>query len=198
MSPSTNEIKNQTKNPVLRFALSRFLSSVLTMMPKVDNVVDAGCGEGYAAKAIQQHVPDVKFYGFDLSALALEKARQIHPRMETASADITRLPITSKCADLVIALEVLEHIPNPAAAVRELKRISRRYVLISTPNEPLFRGLRMLRGDNIRQWGNHPEHVNHWNLFTLQQFVAGQGLTVIKASCPPPFIWTIVLAETSS
>jgi SAM-dependent methyltransferase len=192
---TTNEIKHQSANPLLRFALRRFFEVVNRMMPAASVVIDAGCGEGYGVREIQQQRGDMRFYGVDLSAQALHKSRQISAEMPVCVADVTRLPFADKCADVVLSLEVLEHLPDPAAAITEYKRVSRRYILVSTPNEPLFRLLRMARGDNIGQWGNHPEHVNHWNLLSLQKFLAGHDLRIGQAAIPPPFIWSVVLGE---
>lgn len=194
-NPSTNESKHSTKNPLLRFALKRFFASVNGMMPDVRTVFDAGCGEGYGAQAILKQHSDVRIIGVDLSLEALRRVPAQTPAMLVAQADVTRLPIASNSADIVLSFEVMEHLPDPAGALAEYQRVSRRYIMVSVPNEPLFRLLRMLRGDNLRQWGNHPEHINHWNLLSLQRYLSRHGLRVLKASSPPPFIWAIVLCE---
>lgn len=195
---STNEAKHSTTNPLLRFALKRFFASVNGMLPDVQTVFDAGCGEGYGAQAILQQRSDVRIIGVDLSLEALRRIPAQAPSMPVAQADVTRLPIASNSADIVLSFEVMEHLSNPAGALAEYQRVSRRYVMVSVPNEPLFRLLRMLRGDDLRQWGNHPEHINHWNLWSLQRYLRKHGLRVIKACSPPPFIWAIVLCEITA
>jgi len=197
-NPSTNESKHSTTNPLLRFALKRFFASVNGMLPDVQTVFDAGCGEGYGAQAILQQHSDVRIIGVDLSLEALRRIPAQTPTMPVALADVTRLPIASNSADIVLSFEVMEHLSNPAGALAEYQRVSRRYVMVSVPNEPLFRLLRMLRGDDLRQWGNHPEHINHWNLWSLQRYLRKHGLRVIKACSPPPFIWAIVLCEITA
>lgn len=195
---STNESKHVTKNPILRFALQRFFNSVNRILPDVNSIIDAGCGEGYGARGLRTGREYLDIYGFDLSISALRKSLAIESSISVSQADVTRLPVPNDCVDLVMSLEVLEHIPEPDRAIEEYKRVTRRYLLLSVPNEPLFRMLRMLRGDNIRQWGNHPEHVNHWNYFSFQRFIKSHQLQVIRATCPPPFIWTIALCEIKS
>jgi SAM-dependent methyltransferase len=197
-SLSTNESKHSTKNPLLRFALKRFFASVNAMIPGVKTVFDAGCGEGYGAQAILKQHSDIRIIGVDRSLEALHQVPAQIPAMPVAQADVTRLPIASKSADIVLSFEVMEHLPDPAGALAEYQRVSRRYVMVSVPNEPLFRLLRMLRGDDLRHWGNHPEHINHWNLWSLQRYLRQHGLRVIRASSPPPFIWAIVLCEITA
>ncbi|MCC6612474.1 MAG: class I SAM-dependent methyltransferase [Anaerolineae bacterium] len=192
---NTNESKHQTQNPLLRFALRRFFETINEMMPEVDQLLDAGCGEGYGVREMLDQHPRMKSFGVDIAYPAVMKVAEISPTTAVSVADVTRLPLRDNCVDLVTSFEVLEHLAQPDAAVRDYRRVSRRYVLISTPNEPMFRLLRMVRGDNFRQWGNHPEHVNHWNSYTLARFLSRQGLKVLRVASPPPFIWTIVLCE---
>src|SRR5579871_5244693 len=48
-------------------------------------------------------------------------------------ADATALPFPPGAFDVVTALEMLEHIPDVAAAVREIARVARRHVVLSVP-----------------------------------------------------------------
>jgi 2-polyprenyl-3-methyl-5-hydroxy-6-metoxy-1,4-benzoquinol methylase len=98
--------------------------------------------------------------------------------------------------DAVFSLEVLEHIPQPERALQEMMRVTRKYVLISVPNEPVFRIQRLLSGKGLRMWGDHPEHVNHWSFWGIQRFLAANGLHIITARTPPPFAWSVVLCAT--
>lgn len=195
MVQSSNEVKHRTGNPLLRFALERFFNTMTAMLPSVDSILDAGCGEGYAASRILAQHPQAKIVGVDLSFEAVQQVAAVSPETPACVADVTRLPVGANSFDMVISLEVLEHLPDPAAAIHAYRAVSRRYVFVSVPNEPLFRGLRMLRGDNLSQWGNHPEHINHWNLMTIQRFLRDNGLQVLRAASPPPFIWSMVLCE---
>jgi len=199
MTTSTNEAKHQTNNPILRMALHRFFEQVQLLLPDdVTTVIDAGCGEGYAAQQIQRWQPDVKIYGCDLAESALVRAKRVNPALPTCVADVTQPPFPPECADLVISLEVMEHLPDPAQALQAYLRLTRRYVLLSVPNEPIFRTLRMTSGKNIMQWGDHPEHIQHWNLRSFQRFLRLQGVEVIEAASPFPYIWSIVLGQKSA
>jgi 2-polyprenyl-3-methyl-5-hydroxy-6-metoxy-1,4-benzoquinol methylase len=192
---STNQRKYQSNNVFLQFALRKFYTAAMSLMPDVNTVLDAGCGEGYSAREIHQVQPESDVIGIDLSFSALEMVSNQILNMPIAAADVTKLPFRDNQFDVVVSFEVLEHIPNPAIAVTEYMRVSRDYLLLSVPNEPLFRLLRMARGDDILQLGNHPEHVNHWNLWTFQRFLADQGLTIVRGVCPMPYIWSIVLCR---
>ena len=192
---SSNESKHSTQNPLLRYALRRFFVTINRLIPEVNTVLDAGCGEGYGAREILKKHNKLQIIGTDLSFTALKQVPLLAPEMLFFLLDVTQLPVAANSVDLVTSFEVMEHLPDPDRALEEYKRVSKRYIMISVPNEPLFRLLRMARGDNIAQWGNHPEHINHWNLVSLQRYMRNHGLRVIKAASPPPFIWAIVLCE---
>src|SRR6185503_4035992 len=80
---------------------------------------------------------------------------------------VTDLPFADSSFVLVLCLEVLEHLDDPAAAVRELARVAAAGVVVSVPFEPWFRIGSLLRGKYVRTLGNHPEHVNHFNRRSL-------------------------------
>ena len=57
-------------------------------------------------------------------------------RLHALQADICSCPVASRSFDAVTMLEVLEHIPDAAAAVRQAVRIARRHVVVSVPSKP--------------------------------------------------------------
>jgi hypothetical protein len=106
--------------------------------------------------------------------------------------DARELAADGRSFDLVMMLEVLEHIPEPAQMLPILERLTQRYLLLSVPWEPFFRGLNFLRGKHVRDFGNDPEHVNHWGRRAFLRFVEGRFRVV---EVPMVFPWTMVLAE---
>lgn len=104
----------------------------------------------------------------------------------------TRVPTSARTSSRSRALETLEHLDDPLAALRELKRVSRKYVIVSVPREPLWRILNCARGKYLGALGNTPGHINHWSTRGIRRFVA-QELTVIDHRTPLP--WSMVLAQ---
>lgn len=193
---ATNKVKHVSKNPLMRWSIHQFHDRVRTLLPSdVAQVLEVGCGEGFSAQAVLTDRPQITSYGGDLSFEAVIEARIRFPAMRYGVIDATRLPYRDKSVDLIFSLEVLEHLPQPDVAIREFKRVSRRYLLLSVPNEPIFRGLRMASLKGLRQFGDHPEHVNHWSLFGFKRFLQTQGLRIAQPSSPFPFAWSIVLCE---
>ncbi len=84
-------------------------------------LVDVGCGAGLLAPYVKDK--GYRHTGIDLAASALEQAAEkgVTPVRGNAIA----LPLRDGCADVVTAGELLEHIYNLSAAVRELCRVLR-------------------------------------------------------------------------
>jgi SAM-dependent methyltransferase len=183
---STNYEKFQTRNPVVRRLIDRFymqLSEVVRPLGP-DSVLDAGCGEGETLARLATLLPE-RVVAVDLNADAVDFTVERFPAIEVAQHSIEELPFGDASFDLVLCLEVLEHLPDPGAALAELARVARNRVVISVPHEPWFRFGSLVRGKYLGALGNHPEHVNHWNPHGLRTFLQAELEVVsLKRSFP--------------
>jgi SAM-dependent methyltransferase len=135
-----------------------------------ESVLDAGCGEGETIARLQDVLPE-RVSAVDVLDESVAYTRRRLPSVDASVASIYELPFADDSFDLILCLEVLEHLDRPADGLAELARVSRRDVVVSVPYEPYFRIGSLLRGKYLRQLGNHPEHVNHWNRRSLASFV---------------------------
>ncbi|MEW6076365.1 MAG: class I SAM-dependent methyltransferase [Thermodesulfobacteriota bacterium] len=108
-------------------------------------ILDIGCGEGRHVCAAYR-LKNVTVVGADLNFNSLQEARkrlQFHDQLGEhgggawglLQTDITRLPFPDGYFDLVICSEVLEHIPQDEAAMREIIRVVKpgRDLVVSVP-----------------------------------------------------------------
>jgi SAM-dependent methyltransferase len=187
--PSTrNYRKFQTRNPIARLTFDGFynkLGSVISgLAPKT--ALDAGCGEGETISRLGDILPP-DLVGFDLNPDSVDYCRQLFPAMRFSVEDIYRLPYAGAGFDLVFCLEVLEHLERPLDAVRELARVCRKDIVISVPNEPWFQLGNLARGKYLSRWGDHPEHIQHWNIRTLTALLA-QATSVVAVHSAFPWL----------
>lgn len=192
---STNFEKHTTKNPVGKLFLNNFLNSVVkTIRPlNIDSVLDVGCGEGFTLYRLQKEKIGKSYEGIEYDEGAIELGKKLYPRLTIKQGDIYKLPYKSNSFDLVVCTEVLEHLEFPKKAYRELLRVSKKYVLVSVPNEPFFTIQRIARFQNILHLGAHPEHIQHWTAPAFTKFVHVRGVKLITRKFPIP--WTMVVLK---
>ena len=88
---------------------------------------------------------------------------------------------------------VLEHLDNPAVALAELIRVSKKHVICSVPHEPWFMMGSLAGGQYVSRFGNHPEHINHWTQMSFKRFLEKNGLHVKKTHAIKTFPWTLAI-----
>jgi SAM-dependent methyltransferase len=185
--------KYSTSNPIERRLMSGFFRSLDESLPDVApaRVLEVGMGEAKIAARVRERYPGASIVGIDLPDPELAAAWGEHA-IPGAFADIARLPFPSGSFDLVLAIEVLEHVPRPGDALRELARVGRGDFVLSVPREPIWRIANLARGKYIGDLGNTPGHIQHWSHRAFRRLV-GSHLEVLAARAPLP--WTMVSAR---
>jgi 2-polyprenyl-3-methyl-5-hydroxy-6-metoxy-1,4-benzoquinol methylase len=184
--------KYDTKNPVARLLMRRFLHTVTEFARSTapQRVLEVGCGEGRLSQHLCERLQPQEFDACDLSLERLDSGRSARVRFRAGS--VYELPYPSSAFDLVVCCEVLEHLERPGHALSELGRVTRRWILVSTPNEPLFRGLNLLRGAYLTDFGNTPGHVQHFRPASLVRLISAE-FRLVRIGTPLP--WIVALAE---
>jgi len=100
----------------------------------VKRILDVGCGEGFLMNTLAAKY-NAQVAGLDISETRLARAKTNCARGNFAIGDVRKLPYADSSMDLVSAVEVIEHIVPPEAALIEMARVSSRYVLVSVPFE---------------------------------------------------------------
>ncbi len=184
--------KYASSNPIERRLMGAFLARLDDALPASSprRILEVGVGEGEVADRVARRFPDAFVTGIDLPDETLA-AHWSSKRFAASFADIVSLPYVDDTFDLVLAIEVLEHVPDPAAALQELSRVARRDVVLSVPREPIWRVANMARGKYWGDLGNTPGHIQHWSRSGFVKLV-GTHLDVAKVHSPTP--WTMVAA----
>jgi ubiquinone/menaquinone biosynthesis C-methylase UbiE len=122
---------------------------------------------------MHERIPTV--FAVDRSAAMLRR----HPMKQGGTVlrgDILSLPLPDAAVDLAYCWEVLHHISDPQAAVREMARVSRRYVLVAEPNRanPLQFAFAIV--DREHRW------VLRYSLEYMRGLIRGAGMRVAHAS----------------
>lgn len=170
-------------------ALDRFLHRSSSEPPA--RILEIGVGEGIVTSRMIERFPEASVTGLDLPDQDLV-AEWRERDLRCVFGDATTLPFADATFDLVVAVEVFEHLPDTQTALGELARVCSGHLLASVPFEPIWRIGNMARGRYVRDLGNTPGHVNHWTNRGFRRFVASR-FDVIDAADPMP--WTMLLAR---
>lgn len=188
---SGNYKKYNSRNPLMGMVISNFTENLKAAIAPLDNinkVIDIGCGEGFIINCLD--LPDVT--GVDISKNALKLARDKNRNCNLCAGSVYELSFKKDSFDLAIVTEILEHLEKPDSALKEIRRVSRDYCLLSVPNEPYFRTMNFLRGKNLKRFGNDIEHVQNWS---SEEFVKLVGKYFKILEVRKPFPWTMVLCR---
>ena len=188
--------KYGSSNPVVKRLMTGFHDCLDELWEQAapGSVLDVGCGEGVLTSEWAERLGDRRVVGIDLDdpKLRAEWERRSRPNLEFRAEEATSLSFGDDEFDLAAAIEVLEHVPEPEATLAEMARVARRWLLVSVPREPLWRGLNMARGAYWRSLGNTPGHVNHWSRGSFVELLGRYGEVEEKRS---PFPWTMLLVR---
>lgn len=159
-------------------------------------LLEVGCGAGYSTERLARLVPDgCDFLACDVGPSLVSAAKRRNPRVGMSRQSVYALAMPDKSVDVVVMLEVLEHLEDPARALAELQRVARRHVILSTPREPIWRALNFMRGKYMGALGNTPGHLQHWSSIGLQRAVRPR-FRVEDMRQPLP--WTILALAPAS
>jgi 2-polyprenyl-3-methyl-5-hydroxy-6-metoxy-1,4-benzoquinol methylase len=188
--------KYGSTNPVVRRLMNGFESTLDELWRKAapESILDVGCGEGVLTEQWADKLGGGRIVGIDLDdpKLRTEWDKRRRPNLEYRVEDATNLSLADNEFDMASAIEVLEHVPDPERTVAEMARVAKRWLLVSVPREPLWRGLNMARGAYVKDFGNTPGHINHWSKRSFVTMLSRHGSVEEVRS---PFPWTMCLVR---
>lgn len=140
--------------------------------------VDVGCGVGTMVEAAAEAWPHAQCVGAEASLDALRRASARGRVVVAAAAEA--LPFADATADLVTSLDVVEHLDDDVAALREYARVmGPAATLVLTV--PAYQWL----------WSDHDEMLGHRRRYTKAQLtraVEDAGLTVVRTTYVMAFL----------
>jgi SAM-dependent methyltransferase len=96
------------------------------------NAVDIGCGNGFLLKQVKKSHPQISLTGVDI------KDSDSNTEYKYVKANIENLPFADKSFDVTFCCHTLEHIINPEKAVAELKRVTKKLLIVAVPCQRYF------------------------------------------------------------
>ncbi len=126
-------------------------------------VLDLGCGEGYGTKILKDAGAN-QVIGVDINQEVIKQARKDYSSrgISFRAGDAQGLELKDESFDLVVSLELIEHLQNYQQYLQEVKRVlkSPGIFVLSTPNKDNYRGQ------------TSPFHIKEFSLEELQKILA--------------------------
>ena len=122
-------------------------------------ILDAACGKGKWGFLIKVHSENAYVIGLDLSIENLFIAKRSRAYDDLIMSDIKHLPFRNKAIDTSLACEVIEHLTKTDGAlmIREMMRITRIRILITTPHAEWWFDSKSRADGHITKW--HPKEL---------------------------------------
>jgi len=130
-----------------RHEVSDLYPSEKVFLPRVlfpgATVLDVGCASGGFFNIMRSFEPNIEYTGIDLSERAVELARERYPEATFVLTEGFELPFDDNSFDLVHCTSVFNNEPNYQAMIKEMYRVSDRFVVVD---------IRLLKGiGNVRE-----------------------------------------------
>lgn len=130
----------QIWNDMIRYSPAPFHRRRLVLRAlrglRFSSLLDVGCGNGETLMAVaREH--EATFMGVDLSPLVIAENTRKLPRLRFATLNVEDSAL-DEVFDVVLCSEVLEHCLNLEQAIRNLRKMTRRYLILTVPGGPRF------------------------------------------------------------
>ncbi len=158
-------VKRETSNPYeLINKIPKYLlkysvyGAIINDVPENSLILDAGCGDGRFAYLLKK-LKKCEVYGIDISENSLKIAEKNEVKIAQCDLNIDKIPFNKKF-DVILAIDVIEHLLNPVMALKQFKNSLKPNgkIIISTPN---FARL----GNRINMLFGKPRDMLHFNCF---------------------------------
>ncbi len=139
-----------------------------------DRVLDVGSGYSMFVLTAPEWEFDVTCC--DLDHAAMEKMRVEAPQFKWVEGDAMNVPFADGEFDAIFAGEVIEHVPDPRAALGEWLRVLKPggVLILTTPNKD-----RMVNRVNKEHAWVNPEHISEMSYAELKELFSEFGLKLL-------------------
>jgi SAM-dependent methyltransferase len=132
------------------------------------SLLDVGSGRGTFLWPLLDAFPDLRVTAVDVDPVRARDLGAVRDggveRLHVIEADVTALDVPPRSVDGVTLLEVLEHIPDPAAAAARALRAARSFAIASVPSK---------EDDN-------PEHIHLFDTGSLSALLREAGAASVR------------------
>jgi SAM-dependent methyltransferase len=158
-----------------------WLHQQLRDLPAQASILEVGCGDASFTQYLAAHSSHVT--AIDISTAQIERNTRAHPKIKFLQHDVAHpFPFANEMFDVIWCSEVLEHLFDPAFALREMHRALARggRLLVTVPYHGLFKDVLIA----LFKWDEHfspaNPHIRFFTRNTLSALASFAGFVEIK------------------
>lgn len=131
---------------------------------KTNRILDVGAGCGFFMETAKKNGWDV--VGTEISELCIDKCNE--KGLDIYRGELQSINFDPEQFDVIVGLEIIEHVPNPKGMLEEMYRLLRKggLLYITTPN---FNALNRFRLKGQYDVVNYPIHLTYFTPKTLRK-----------------------------
>lgn len=107
----------RARNKLIRWTLRRYFAAV-------ESFLEIGCGTGFVLSGVAAEFPGIRLSGSEISSVGLAHAAARVPRADLFQMDARAIPFREEF-DVIGAFDVLEHVEEDLAVLRQMHRAVR-------------------------------------------------------------------------
>jgi len=159
----------------------------------VERILDIGCGDGKVAEQLKKLGLSQGIYGVDMDEKLLNKAKEKGIEVYRVDLENEKLPFPDNFFDVVLCIDVIEHIVNIYHLLSEIKRVlkSNGFLIVSTPNVRfIYHIIRLILGYGPKTSFNPSEyygadlydggHVHYFTIKDLRNLLIRYGFKLLE------------------
>ena len=169
-----DEKREGTRNG--RYYSKEWLRAIINQidLSKVKSILDIGCGTGILYEVLKEEHYIGTYVGTDLSPDMLEVGRKRYNGIDLRVMDCENMEFPSRSFDVVFMRSVLHHVPHPANAVKEMKRVARKTIIIAEPARNIIPSLPRYLSKKLTS--HFDEDHTHYSVSQLQKILKKGGI----------------------
>lgn len=167
-APDRKEYYFKVKNDLERVQVVLSFLRGIFAAEQCQSLLDVGSGRGAFLFPLLRDFPDIDVTSIDILPHRVELLQCLHDggfrNLHPLQANICSWDAPDKAFDVVTMLEVIEHIPDTEAVVRNAIRLARNYIIVSVPSKP----------------DDNPEHIHLFTNEDLKRLFLENGCSKVK------------------
>ena len=193
--------KYESNNFIEKFIINNYFKNLLDICKKnsITNFIDLGCGEGKWLYEFSKKGFDCVGIDHSDEVIKLAKKNLGEINIDIFKCSLYENNFHEKINSIILKtgikniffLEVLEHLSDPSKILSNLKRVKFERMIITVPNEPLWRFLNCCRLKYLKDFGNTPGHINHFSNNKIKNLLR-KNFTIIDIKLPLPFLMYLI------